>query len=140
MPLIQAAITDQAKAGGKKEPGSDKPGHGSWNQGGFGLKRSAGQNRRLTHRRRRKSQRRARSHNRDLRCRKQCSGLWPWRFRSPAALSLCRCWAATAPGSGGTINVAPGPVNTGARVGGAVSASAGRTSVNAGANVSLGGK
>ena len=45
-----------------------------------------------------------------------------------------------APGSGGTINVAPGPVNTGARVGGAVSANAGSTSVNVGANVSLGGK
>ena len=45
-----------------------------------------------------------------------------------------------APGSGGTINVAPGPVNTGARVGGAVSAKAGSTSVNVGANVSLGGK
>ena len=46
----------------------------------------------------------------------------------------------TAPGSGGTVNVAPGPVNTGARVGGAVSANAGSTSVNVGANVSLGGK
>ena len=45
-----------------------------------------------------------------------------------------------APGSGGTINVAPGPVNTGARVGGAVSANAGSASVNVGANVSLGGK
>jgi len=45
-----------------------------------------------------------------------------------------------APGSGGTINVAPGPVNTGARVAGAVSTSAGSASVNVGANVSLGGK
>ena len=45
-----------------------------------------------------------------------------------------------APSSGGTINVAPGPVNTGARVGGSVSANAGSTSVNVGANVSLGGK
>src|SRR6478752_3821403 len=45
-----------------------------------------------------------------------------------------------APGSGGTINVAPGPVNTGARVAGAVSTSAGGASVNVGANVSLGGK
>src|SRR5436190_16251366 len=44
------------------------------------------------------------------------------------------------PGSGGTINVAPGPVNTGARVAGAVSTSAGSASVNVGANVSLGGK
>ena len=45
-----------------------------------------------------------------------------------------------APGSGGTINVAPGPVSTGARVAGAVSTSAGSASVNVGANVSLGGK
>ena len=44
-----------------------------------------------------------------------------------------------APGSGGTINVTPGTVNVGGNVAGAVSASAGGGSVNAGANVSLGG-
>jgi hypothetical protein len=43
-----------------------------------------------------------------------------------------------APGSGGTINVTPGAVNVGGNVAGAVSASTGG-SVNAGANVSLGG-
>jgi hypothetical protein len=40
MPLIQAAISDQAKRW-QKEPCSDKPGHGSWDQGSFGFKRSA---------------------------------------------------------------------------------------------------
>jgi hypothetical protein len=45
-----------------------------------------------------------------------------------------------APGSGGTINVAPGAVNAGGNVAVAVSASTGGGSVNAGANVSLGGK
>src|SRR4029077_10174655 len=45
-----------------------------------------------------------------------------------------------APGSGGTINVTPGAVNAGANVAGAVSASTGGGSVNAGANVSLGCK
>jgi len=45
-----------------------------------------------------------------------------------------------APGSGGTINVTPGAVNAGGNVAGAVSASTGGGSVNAGANVSLGGK
>jgi hypothetical protein len=44
-----------------------------------------------------------------------------------------------APGSGGTINVTPGTVNVGGNVAGAVSASTGGGSVNAGANVSLGG-
>ncbi|PYL90115.1 MAG: hypothetical protein DMF14_10895 [Verrucomicrobia bacterium] len=44
-----------------------------------------------------------------------------------------------APGSGGTINVTPGAVNIGGNVAGAVSASTGGGSVNAGANVSLGG-
>src|SRR5437660_5367323 len=44
-----------------------------------------------------------------------------------------------APGSGGTINVTPGAVNVGGNVAGAVSASTGGGSVNAGANVSLGG-
>src|SRR5438094_5418821 len=44
-----------------------------------------------------------------------------------------------APGSGGTINVSPGAVNVGGNVAGAVSASTGGGSVNAGANVSLGG-
>jgi hypothetical protein len=46
-----------------------------------------------------------------------------------------------APGSGGTINVTPGAVNVGANVPGAVSVSAstGGGSVKAGANVSLGG-
>src|SRR5437588_4234977 len=43
------------------------------------------------------------------------------------------------PGSGGTINVTPGAVNVGGNVTVAVSASAGGASVNAGANVSLGG-
>ena len=43
------------------------------------------------------------------------------------------------PGSGGTINVTPGAVNIGGNVVGAVSASTGVGSVNAGANVSLGG-
>ena len=43
------------------------------------------------------------------------------------------------PGSGGTINVTPGAVNIGGNVAGAVSASTGGGSVNAGANVSLGG-
>src|SRR5881398_1519487 len=43
------------------------------------------------------------------------------------------------PGSGGTINVTPGAVNVGGNVTGAVSASTGGGSVNAGANVSLGG-
>ena len=43
------------------------------------------------------------------------------------------------PGSGGTINVTPGAVNIGGNVVGAVSASTGGGSVNAGANVSLGG-
>ena len=42
------------------------------------------------------------------------------------------------PGSGGTINVTPGAVNIGGNVVGAVSASTGVGSVNAGANVSLG--
>ena len=45
-----------------------------------------------------------------------------------------------APGSGGTINVTPGAVNVGGNVAGAVSAGTGGGSVNAGANVSLGGK
>jgi hypothetical protein len=45
-----------------------------------------------------------------------------------------------APGSGGTINVTPGAVNAGGNVAGAVSASTGGGSVNAGSNVSLGGK
>ena len=45
-----------------------------------------------------------------------------------------------APGSGGTINVTPGAVNAGGNVAGAVSAGTGGGSVNAGANVSLGGK
>ena len=40
------------------------------------------------------------------------------------------------PGSGGTINVTPGTVNVGGNVAGAVSASTGGGSVNAGANVS----
>ena len=44
-----------------------------------------------------------------------------------------------APGSGGTINVTPGAVSAGGNVAGAVSASTGGGSVNAGANVSLGG-
>ena len=44
-----------------------------------------------------------------------------------------------APGSGGTINVTAGSVNVGGNVAGAVSASTGGGSVNAGANVSLGG-
>src|SRR5437588_4302032 len=45
-----------------------------------------------------------------------------------------------APGSGGTINVTPGAVNVGGNVAGAVSASTGgAASVNASANVSLGG-
>src|SRR6266566_781193 len=44
-----------------------------------------------------------------------------------------------APGSGGTINVTPGTVNVGGNVAGAVSASTVGGSVNAGANVSLGG-
>lgn len=44
-----------------------------------------------------------------------------------------------APGSGGTINVTPGAVSAGGNVTGAVSASTGGGSVNAGANVSLGG-
>jgi hypothetical protein len=44
-----------------------------------------------------------------------------------------------APGSGGTINVTPSAVNVGGNVAGAVSASAAGGSVNAGANVSLGG-
>jgi len=44
-----------------------------------------------------------------------------------------------APGSGGTINVTPGAVNVGGNVAGAVSASTGGASVNASANVSLGG-
>src|SRR5438876_1643192 len=44
-----------------------------------------------------------------------------------------------APGSGGTINVTPGTVNVGGNVAGAVSASTGGGSVNAGANVPLGG-
>jgi hypothetical protein len=44
-----------------------------------------------------------------------------------------------APGSGGIINVTPGAVNVGGNVAGAVSASTGTGSVNAGANVSLGG-
>src|SRR5438128_2126982 len=44
-----------------------------------------------------------------------------------------------APGSGGTINVTPGAVNVGGNAAGAVSASTGGGSVNAGANVSLGG-
>jgi hypothetical protein len=44
-----------------------------------------------------------------------------------------------APGSGGTINVTPGAVNVGGNVAGAVSVSTGGASVNAGANVSLGG-
>src|SRR5438445_1599573 len=44
-----------------------------------------------------------------------------------------------APGSGGTINVTPGTVNVGGNAAGAVSASTGGGSVNAGANVSLGG-
>ena len=43
------------------------------------------------------------------------------------------------PGSGGTINVTPGAVNIGGNVVGAVSASTGVGSVNAGANVSSGG-
>jgi FecR protein len=45
------------------------------------------------------------------------------------------------PGSGGTINVTPAAINVGGNVAGAVSASAGTggVSVNAGANVSLGG-
>src|SRR5437762_13427436 len=43
------------------------------------------------------------------------------------------------PGSGGTITVTPGAVNIGGNVLGAVSASTGVGSVNAGANVSLGG-
>src|SRR5437588_5127717 len=44
------------------------------------------------------------------------------------------------PGSGGTINVTPGAVNVGGNVAGAVSASTGgAASVNASANVSLGG-
>src|SRR2546430_11853670 len=44
-----------------------------------------------------------------------------------------------APGSGGTINVTPGAVNVGGNAAGAVSASTGGGSVNASANVSLGG-
>src|SRR5436853_1849262 len=44
-----------------------------------------------------------------------------------------------APGSGGTINVTSGTVNVGGNVAGAVSASTVGGSVNAGANVSLGG-
>src|SRR5437762_1889105 len=43
------------------------------------------------------------------------------------------------PGSGGTINVTPGAVNIGGNVAGAVGASTGGGSVNAGVNVSLGG-
>src|SRR5207302_11440403 len=44
-----------------------------------------------------------------------------------------------APGSGGTINVTPGAVNVGRTVAGAASASTGGASVNASANVSAGG-
>ena len=43
------------------------------------------------------------------------------------------------PGSGGTINVTPGAVNVGGNVAGTLSASIGGGTVNAGANVSLGG-
>ena len=45
----------------------------------------------------------------------------------------------TAPGSGGKINVTPGVINAGGNVAGAVSANTGGVKVNAGANVSLGG-